>query len=378
MAIIRYIEIDNELEELVNIPSKNGQIIYCRDTFNVYCDTSDGHRYNANIIIKVEELPIVDIDKNKIYLVISTGKLYRYDTEFYEVTSGGQIFDIIAENEDVMACYLTKDYRVIAPITSSETTIRPVGETVEESLMDHEREFKAILNPLHRFLPVDSNGQKIFIIPLPYKTYLEECNTFTIYKNKSIITEENYTIDFTNDRLTFKNNISILMTDTIEISFHYKNSIGSIKSEHWISILNQTDFILVNNKYTVGKNITSLYINGIKQPKESYIELDAKTIRLRSVIPTGSNVLLEIGKWIPNNSNDFYGYFETKTEKTLSNGNKEIIFPDTEEGYPRKIVQTISEGKVTIETAYINNIEVCKRTIIYNTDSTVYTVIPVE
>jgi hypothetical protein len=163
MALLRYMEIEKEATDLINIPIRNGQIIYCKDTFNIFLDNVTT-RNTINLILRVNVLPTVDIDVNKIYYNTTDQKMYRYNQSFIEVNISTEIYDLIATNEDVIACYLTKYGIKAVPYTYSQLVDRPDGETVEEAMINHEKEIAAILNPYLRHIELEA-GQTTFIIP---------------------------------------------------------------------------------------------------------------------------------------------------------------------------------------------------------------------
>lgn len=298
MAVLRLIEVET-IEELNGIPYRNGQVLYVRHDARVYWDIPNGVRTKSDIIIKVAQLPS-NGDITKVYYLISDNKLYRYDgANYYILENTVEIFDLISTQEDVYSAYMRYANRLFSPIVSSETVLRPNGDYVEDTITEHELEFLRLLNPYERrIIPVQDN-QTILLLPLPYKSYLIEGNTFSVYKNNVLLVEQNdYTIDYTNSTITLKNPITI-NTD-IRVIFHYVNTELNVAQEYFITT-DKTDtvFTLQHNKYFVGKGMTSLFINGIKQPKEAYVESSQTTITLNGQIPKGSLVLIEIGKLLP-------------------------------------------------------------------------------
>lgn len=373
MSLIRLIELKNEEMELEKVPLRSGQIIYCRDTSNVYSDTYDGHRHLSDFLIKVDNIAnIVSPDIKKLYLNEADNKLYRYDiNEWIEINSIIEIFDLIADQEDIMSGYLTYDSRLFLPVTSSSTVLRPDGSDLELAIQHSETEIKNILDPYRRKIIPDIDNKTTYPLPLPYKSYLAEGNEISLYKNGVLLTEgKDYTIDKENSTVTFFDPVP-LNTD-IETVFHYIPNDMDIKQEYWIADKDQIEFELKSARYLVGKNMTSLYINGIKQPKQSYTELTPTTFKLNNTVPKGSVILLEIGKLVVR-FDTFYSYFSNKVEVYDEETKTKTITVNLNNGHKNIITQTFDDkGRVITEVATIDGIEVSTQRINYNNNITTY------
>lgn len=373
MSLIRLIELKNEEMELEKVPLRSGQIIYCRDTSNVYSDTYDGHRHLSDFLIKVDNIAnIASPDIKKLYLNEADNKLYRYDiNEWIEINSIIEIFDLIADQEDIMSGYLTYDSRLFLPVTSSSTVLRPDGSDLELAIQHNETEIKNILDPYRRKIIPDVDNKTTYPLPLPYKSYLAEGNEISLYKNGVLLTEgRDYTIDKENSTVTFFDPVP-LNTD-IETVFHYIPNDMDIKQEYWIADKDQIEFELKSARYLVGKNMTSLYINGIKQPKQSYTELTPTTFKLNNTVPKGSVILLEIGKLVVR-FDTFYNYFSNKVEVYDEETKTKTITVNLNDGHKNIITQTFDDkGRVITEVATIDGIEVSTQRINYNNNITTY------
>ncbi len=373
MAIIRCIELNNEEKELKNVPIRSGQIIYCRDTSNVYSDTYDGHRHLSDFFIKVESLTdVINPDLKKLYLNKADNKLYRYDiNEWIEVNTIIEIFDMIADQEDILSGYLTYNNRTFLPVTSSATVLRPDGSSMEQTLEENETEIKNILDPYRRKIHPDDDTKTTYPLPLPYQSYLVEGNTFSLYKNGALLTEGiDYTVDKTNGTVTFTDPIT--KNTDIDTVFHYINNSLDVKQEYWIAEKDQIEFELKTCRYLVGKNMTSLFINGIKQPKQSYTELSPTRFKLNNTVPKGTIVLLEVGKLVVN-FDTFYSYFANKTEVYNEEAKTKTITVNLEDGHKNVITQTFDDkGRVITEVATIDGITISTQRINYSNNITTY------
>lgn len=360
--IVRLIEISKEAT-LNTIPASNAVIFYCTDTMKAYFD-SNGIRNQIDFLIKVNALPSDNIQQNKVYFLSTDSKLYRYDRSWYTITSLEEMFDIIADNEDAVGGYLVLNGKNIIPITSSELVMRPSGENIEDSLVDAEREIVNGLNPYYRTVTATSDNQKVFIIPLPYSNFLNDGNTFEIYVNKvkKTVTTD-YTIDYVNYTVTLATAVN--KASVIEYIFYYNADQMSISQEVIISRDKVRTYTL-SNSFIPGANRVSLYINGVKQPKQAFTEVNKNTITLNGDIPKESIIMVEIGT-LKNNSASFYDYFnEDCTVKTTAS-NITVTYPQDVFGKTRKIIKDLDSSKRVIkETAYINNIAVAVRNVSYN------------
>lgn len=363
--IARLIEITES--QLASIPISDGLIFYCTDSCASYFD-KDNIRTKINFIIKVPNLPDTDI-QNKVYFLETNSKLYRYDYEWYEVNSLEEFFDLIVTNEECIGVYLTQNGKTILPISSSELITRPSGSSVEESLIIDEREIANGLNPYYRTVQAISDDQTSFIIPLPYSNYLNDGNTFHLYINKiERVHITDYSIDYNNNTINLTSD-SVNKASIIEFIFDYNANKSNVVQEIIMSVDKVRDYSLTKYHFIPGADRVSLYINGIKQPKESFIETSSNSIRLNGDIPKESVMMIEIG--ITEITTDaFYSYFfEDKTEKISENAIT-VTYPDDSFGRRKKIVKELDDqNRIIKETAYINDSIVAIRNISYN-DST--------
>lgn len=360
--IVRIIEVDTQAV-LDNIPASDGIVFYCKENTKAYLDTNNT-RTEIHFIISVDALPTTgQIDK--VYFLNNTSKMYRYDHEWYEIDSLEDIFDIFVENEESVGCYLQQNGKVITPITSSELVIRPSGEDVECSLLKAETEIKNNLNPYYRYYYPSTDNSTVFIIPLPYERYLADGNTFALFINK-VKKELNtdYTINYAAGTITLPTGVPI--ATLFEFIFYYNTDSMNIKQEVIISVDKVRAYTLSRYTYEVGSDRLSIYINGIKQPKQAYTETSSNSFTLNGDIPKESIIMVEIGK-LQNNSNTFFEYFKEDKVVTRTSSTITTVYSTDDYGRTRKIVQDLdSSGRIIRETAFINNAQVAVRNISYN------------
>lgn len=100
MNITRYLEATST--NYKSIPIKTGNIIYIKDTGDHYFDDSTGRRIKVGDIISIstedERQSIISPITNKIYLVLSTGKMYLFKDTWVPINATPDTATILVES----------------------------------------------------------------------------------------------------------------------------------------------------------------------------------------------------------------------------------------------------------------------------------------
>lgn len=202
------------------------QLIYCVDTREAYYDISNRNRIQIGCTIQIEteyeKNNLSHIQKNKIYIVKETNKLYRYlNGGFVNVIDKVSIIDILIPLDELVPVTINKQGINYAPKTLASMVYANDGNTVEDILKGMGSEDKKVLlytRTEHVVATID--GQRVFGIPFPIPNYdLAKFPMLVIYKDR-ILSGKDYAIS--NDQVILNNTLDGLARDEIlTFVFHY-------------------------------------------------------------------------------------------------------------------------------------------------------------
>lgn len=366
MAEIRFIEINKD--QLHALKVRNGQVILCSDIIppEIYYDQSNGQRQQTNKLVILDNLDLGSIgDSTTAYYNKADSSFYIYQLGLWElVTDTSDLVYTLFEADELVAGILQKNNKRIAAVSMSTISYRPDGETVEEALDYLEYQVACELDPYYRNILIETNPQSVFNIPLPYKRFLTDGNLMTILVDAQVLPISEYSVAYETGVLTLNN--PIFPGQQLNAIFHYLKNDMMIGQEIFTAAKDQVLFTFVNHTYQPGRNMVSLYVNGIKQPNQAFTEISSNQVKLNGIVPKNSNVLFEVGKIVPA-KHEFFN-FETKTTKTLANGSLVETF-NYGDGAIREVTTSYDLSKRPIlKIAKYNGVEVGRLTITYNAD----------
>lgn len=201
MALLKPVETIQSL--LSDIPIKEGQIIFCTDTNDIYMDNSQGERTHMTDIIKLKTeddrdslfVPLI----GKIYLVEETNILYKYNGSDWETIS----IDISINISDIphsslVPGTLQKKGQGYAPRTLGSVVYLDDGTTVANAISELKKNKATVLKSLRNTVKISTNVDKVSIgiedfnkdtdILFVYvnSTYIEETQDYIIEDNSTI------------------------------------------------------------------------------------------------------------------------------------------------------------------------------------------------
>ena len=233
MALLRPIEtIESRLSE---IAIKQGQLIFCTDTNNIYLDNCDNCRVHMADIIKLKSesdrefiiAPLI----GKIYLVEETNKFYKYNGSDWETISVD--ISINADkvpHTDLVPCTLEKKNQAYAPKTLGSVVYLQDGKTVNDTITELKKQIsiQPALTTLKNTVVIDKDTNTVSIgidnfnkttdILFVYvnSTYIEVDQDYTIVDDNTI-QKSNGVWEATTDKTTF-NFVVIKLTKVQTVS----------------------------------------------------------------------------------------------------------------------------------------------------------------
>lgn len=233
MALLRPIEtIESRLSE---ITIKQGQLIFCTDTNNIYLDNCDNCRVHMADILKLKSesdrkimiAPLI----GKIYLVEETNKFYKYNGSDWETIS----VDISINADkvpytDLVPCTLEKKNKAYAPKTLGSVVYLQDGKTVNDTITELKEQMaiQPALTTLKKTVVIDEDTNTVSIginnfnkttdILFVYvnSTYIEVDQDYTIVDDNTI-QKSNGVWEATTDKTTF-NFVVIKLTKVQTVS----------------------------------------------------------------------------------------------------------------------------------------------------------------
>lgn len=200
MAIKVYKLPENEINTQKVI---NGQVIY--DTTNriVYFDNVDGTRMIASGIKPLksdfERDKFTDPEPDKVYLVLSTCKIYKYAGEWVELKEPYEIIETIFNPTILLPIVMNENGVDVAPATIASNVFTDEGSTVESLLA--QILYSINNDSIRNKLKTETSTVKLFagqdrILPIyPREKFLENGNIFIFYINDKPISNLNFSMD---------------------------------------------------------------------------------------------------------------------------------------------------------------------------------------
>lgn len=219
MALLRPIEtIESRLSK---IAIKQGQLIFCTDTNNIYLDNCDNCRVRMADIIKLDNesdrediiAPLI----GKIYLVEETNKFYKYNGSDWETISVDISINVDkVPHTDLVPCTLEKKNQAYAPKTLGSVVYLQDGKTVNDTITELKKQIsiQPALTTLKNTVVIDKDTNTVSIgidnfnkttdILFVYvnSTYIEVDQDYTIVDNNTI-QKSNGVWEATTDKTTF-------------------------------------------------------------------------------------------------------------------------------------------------------------------------------
>lgn len=181
----------------------SGQIIY--DTTNriIYFDNIDGSRMITSHIVPLksdfEKDKFSNPEPDKLYLVLSTCKVYKYSGEWIELNNSNEIIEVLFNPTILVPIIMNDNGTNVAPATIATNVFTSDGGTVESVLSQicYNLDNNSLMNKLQ--CRVDSillfAGQERISITYPYENYIENGNSLILYINDTLVGNDSYTVE---------------------------------------------------------------------------------------------------------------------------------------------------------------------------------------
>ena len=243
-------------EELDSTPIVHGNLIYCKDTKEVFYDYEDKIRGTLSCVVCANESVRVSIPESKrrydtLYYVLLTSKLYIMDIdseEYKEVHYVEEIKHITAEVIDLRPGFIHNDIKYFSPYSTASTVI------MEESLELPDGPFT-----LQDYIDNGKLGKDGFgtAIKSSIKTYIvEEDNTSTVYIDYPVGNFRSSGFNF----ILFKNSMFVQPSDYVI-------------NEDVLTVLDE------DNYFDTGDELTFVFFYSvITNPNNAIFEIDGKCL----------------------------------------------------------------------------------------------------
>lgn len=251
------------------IPVVPGQLIYCSDSKECYYDDSNSTRIPMGTIITLDNEQDKDTLlsplENRLYLVGSTGIIYRYINSNWEVITNDTQFLQDSNMTGLIPATISNNGVNYAPRTYASLVYTDDGKPITDSISDilkiQENDVIQI-----KTVPVKAtvDSQTIFEIPYPIATYdLTRNKIVVLNTDNTIIPSDQYVIS--GGQLVF-NTLSYVKDSTISFVFIYTLRVGSTINAETINnirIFGETPAVPKNSDIWIdGPNGVIKYFDG--------------------------------------------------------------------------------------------------------------------
>lgn len=172
-----------------------GQIFYATDTKEVYYDNPDGTRMITTSIVPLlndtEKDKLTFPESNKVYLVLSSSKIYAYAGEWVRIKDIIQVSEIILECTNLVPVTMKEGNTNIAPATVAYNVFTADGQNVEAILAEMATKYNlgAAKSVFSNESVIVLKGETEIEIPVPFENYLDSGNTFLLYIDNKLVLE---------------------------------------------------------------------------------------------------------------------------------------------------------------------------------------------
>ena len=332
MAQIRVLQYT--AEQINATPYSIGQILYCIDNGVIYFDNVDGSRGITTSIVAVEsesaKEAVMNPDINKLYLVRSSSKVYRYAGGWVEVVDTHEVVDVLYEAGRLTPVTMTRGTQDLAPTTLASIVYTADGLSVEAilaSLMQTSLKANRLEFKIEKVAATQDN-QTEFNIPFPTVRYLEDNNGLLIFVGSVLLDDAFYTINSSTLSLVANYNIEEGME--ITYAFMYNTNDKPISSEY-INGINIAPYSIPTSRLQSITDSIGISSSNIVASAKSVYNLSQ---RLSSIIEKGqpviSNKMVMTTAYVnatTNNQTEFVIPFPF--EKYMVYGNNFLLFIGT-------------------------------------------------
>ena len=185
-----------------NISLNGGQFIYCLDTKEVYYDDDSSGEVNrialantTQLAIESEREKIESPDKDMIYIVVSTNRLYRYTDSWQEITSTDDCKDLIYSATNLKPITITQNNIKCAPMTLASQVYTSDGSTAQDFVNKYLNNNKKVkLRKKSAYVEARRDMQRMYTIPYPTSNY--DLNKFpmVVAVNNDILDSDEYAV----------------------------------------------------------------------------------------------------------------------------------------------------------------------------------------
>ena len=218
-----------------NISLNGGQFIYCLDTKEVYYDnyndtTGEVNRIGlANTVqlnIESERSSLSTPEKNIIYIVVSTNRLYRYiNNEWIELTDTDDCKDLLYNSANLKPITIVQNNIQCAPMTLASQVYTSDGSTAQDFVNKYLNGNKKVkLNKKTFFVEAGRDMQRIYTIPYPTSNYDLTKFPMVIAVNNKLVAADSYAVS--DEQIIFEQSIGddIVKGDIIKFIFAWTSS----------------------------------------------------------------------------------------------------------------------------------------------------------
>jgi hypothetical protein len=276
-----------------------GLIIYNTDTRAITYDGPDGYRMITTDIISLEtelvkeQYPEPDI--NKLYLVRSSSKLYRYAGEWVTVTDVATVNEIIYDCAILTPIIMNDNGVNVAPATIASNVYMQNGSSVEAMLSTiYKTNFEINRLKCHSYTVEAGINQREFALDYPVENYFENDNTLMVFISNTLLPNKYYTISgntlIINEGYYIQDNMSITFfflyntLNLIDSGNLYTN--GTFITPYSIPVnrlQSITDKIDIDNSYTIP---TSKALYTLQQIVSSLVASGQPVVSTKTVVTT--------------------------------------------------------------------------------------------